>query len=269
MFHATMAAAIDGARTLAHADELARTIWQAHASAAVDDDGAQRLAERLHERRKAIRGEIQPVGIPAGRRSLFPPKRPQRSPDRAASRDRRRLLACSGPLPPALASRFTTAQLAVLRIIGDEVVASGVCGLCLDAIAARAGVCRRSAQAAIRLAEGDGLLLVQERRREGRTNDTNLVRVISREWRAWMRRAQRSAGGGRPPGHAHLAPIGCKAIHPTDKGLILKGKRQAEPSPKSAGGQGSPQAAPRLESCEPETSRAETVRLAMAGLFGR
>jgi len=57
-------------------------------------------------------------------------------------------------MPPALASRFTTGQLAVLRIVGDDVARNGACGLPIDAIAARAGVCRSLAQAAIRLAEG-------------------------------------------------------------------------------------------------------------------
>ena len=55
-------------------------------------------------------------------------------------------------MPPALAARFTVGELAVLRIVGDEVRASGLCGLCIDAIAARAGVCRRTAQNAIRQA---------------------------------------------------------------------------------------------------------------------
>lgn len=267
MFHATMAAAIDGARTLAQADELARTIWQAHASAAVDEDGAQALAERLHERRKVIRGEVRPVGIPAGRASIFPPKRVQRSPDRLASRERRRHLAYSGPLPPGLAARFTLAQLAVLRIVGDVVAASGVCALCLDAIAARAGVCRRTAQAAIRLAEGDGLLIIQERRRDGRTNDTNLVRVISREWQAWLRHHRRSSVPSAVA--AAVVPIGCKVNRPTDKGLFLRAKRPAEPSQGSAGRQGSPQASGTPESREGEDARAEIVRRAMSGLFGR
>ncbi|MCC0808071.1 hypothetical protein FPV16_17950 [Methylobacterium sp. W2] len=151
--------------------------------------------------------------------SLFPPRRSVTSPDKAMSRDRRRLLACSGPMPPALASRFTTGQLAVLRIVADEVAAKGVCGLCVDAIAARAGVCRRLAQGAIRLAEGDGLLTIEERRHEGRKNSPNLVRIISREWQAWMRRAGRSPDRGS----------GCKAIHPTDTGVLTSGK--TEPSP--------------------------------------
>ncbi|GJE42753.1 hypothetical protein [Methylobacterium soli] len=213
MFHATMASAIDGARTLAQMDELSRQIWQAHTSGAVDDAGAQSLAERLHARRGSIRAGIVPVGVPAGRVSLFPPRRRPVSSDRIASRDRRRLLACSGPMPPTLASRFTTGELAVLRIVADEVAEKGVCGLCIDAIAARAGVCRRLAQNAIRLAEGDGLLTIQERRHQGRRSDPNLLRIISREWQAWMRRAR----GNQPKGG------GCKSLHPTDKGVLTPG----------------------------------------------
>jgi hypothetical protein len=217
MFHAAMAVEIDGARTLARMDELSRQIWQGRVSEVLDDAQAQALAERLHARRSAIREGIVPVGIPAGRPSLFPPRRTVTSPDKTVSRDRRRLLASSGPMPPALASRFTTGQLAVLRIVADEVAAKGVCGLCIDAIAARAGVCRRLAQGAIRLAEGDGLLVIQERRHQGRKNSPNLVRIISREWQAWMRRGRRPATGG----------IGCKDLHPTDNRVFNQGKTEA------------------------------------------
>src|SRR4051812_10599160 len=213
MFRETMGAAIDGARTLAQMDELSRQIWQAHTSGAVDDAGAQSLAERLHGRRGSIRAGIVPVGVPAGRVSLFPPRRRPVSPDRVASRDRRRLLACSGPMPPALAARFTTGELAVLRIVADEVVAKGVCGLCIDAIAARAGVCQRLAQSAIRLAEGDGLLTIQERRHQGCRSDPNLIRILSREWQAWMRRGRGQAGKGG----------GCKTLHPTDRAVLTPG----------------------------------------------
>jgi hypothetical protein len=117
-------------------------------------------------------------------------------------------------MPPALAARFTTGQLSVLKVVGDEVARNGACGLCLDAIAARAGVCRRLAQAAIRLAESDGLLLVQERRREGQKNDPNVIRVLSREWQAWLQRGRRSTA---PAG---AGSIGCKTLRPTDTGSL-------------------------------------------------
>jgi hypothetical protein len=84
----------------------------------------------------------------------------------------------------------------VLRIVGDEVRVGGLCALCIDAIAARAGVCRRLARNAIRLAARLGLLTIQERRREGQKNLPNIVRVISREWLQWLR-------------------IGGKKMHPT------------------------------------------------------
>ena len=93
-------------------------------------------------RRKALRGEIKPVGIPPGRPSIFPPRRPQRAPVRAVAIARRRHLAASGPMPPALAAKFTVCELAVLRIVGDEVSGQGACALTIDEIAARAGVCR-------------------------------------------------------------------------------------------------------------------------------
>ncbi|MCJ2089056.1 hypothetical protein MKK88_24165 [Methylobacterium sp. E-005] len=212
MFHATMRSAIEDARTFAQLDSLSRSIWQAHAAETVTDAEAQGLAELLHTRRSAVREAVAPVGIPLGRVTLFPPKRLQRAPERSVAIERRRRLACSGPMPPALASRFTTGQLAVLRIVGDEMARTGACGLCLDAIAARAGVCRRLAQAAIRLAEGDGLLTIQERRYQGRKSDPNVVRIISREWLQWLRR------GGRSAAPALLGSIGCKPIHPTGKG---------------------------------------------------
>jgi hypothetical protein len=243
MFHAAMQAAIEGARTLAQMDEVSRQLWQGHGSGALGDQEAQSLAERLHGRRSAIREGIQPIGIPAGRASLFPPRRSPVSADKAASRNRRRLLASSGPMPPALAARFTTGQLAVLRIVADEITAKGVCGLCIDAIAARAGVCRRLAQNAIRLAEGDGLLTIEERRHEGRKNSPNLVRVISREWQAWMRRGgsqkrnefalersttEEPSGSGEGGGTPHRSGIGCKGVRPTGKGITSGTKSPAE-----------------------------------------
>src|SRR6185436_12894059 len=180
-----MAAAIDGARTLTRLDHLSRSIWQGLAAGAVGDDDAQALAEHLHARRSILRGEIKPVGIPAGRPSIFPPRRLQRAPKRPVAIARRRHLAASGPMPPALACKFTVSELAVLRIIGDEVRQHGCCDRCVDELAARAGVCRRMVQ--------------------------NAIRIISTEWMAWLSRGGRSS---RPPAEH---PTGCKKMHPTDR----------------------------------------------------
>jgi len=176
-----------------HLDQLARSIWQAHGAGVLDDASAQAAAEALQARQRAAR----PVPVSGAFQtacSAFPARRPQRSPDRQASIERRRRLAASGPLPPTLASAFTTGELAALRIVGDDVRTHGVCALHLDAIAARAGVCRTTAQNAIREARRLGLVTVQERRRRGQPSATNIVRIVSAEWRTWLRLV--SKGGG-------------------------------------------------------------------------
>src|SRR5205085_11471065 len=205
-----MAAAIDGARTLTRLDHLARSIWQGVAAGAVADDDAQAMAERLHARRSVLRGDIKPVGIPAGRPSLFPPRRLQRSPQRPVAIARRRHLAASGPMPPTLACKFTVSELAVLRIVGDEVRKNGHCDRCVDELAARAGVCRSMVKNAIRTAARMGLLTVEERRREGRRNLPNVVRIVSKEWANWLAR------GGRATRPAAEPLIGVKKMRPTD-----------------------------------------------------
>lgn len=234
-----LAEAIGGARTLARLDSLARLVWQGWSAGAVPEDAAQSLAEAVHSRKVEVRGTIVPVGIPAGRQTIFRPRRAQVTPDRARSIERRRRLAFSGPLPPALASRFTTGELAVLRIIGDEVRDHGASGLPVAAIAARAGVGRTTAQRAIKIAAAAGLLTVQERRRQGRVNLTNVVRIVSREWLDWMKksRPKLSVGigsGKRDPtdrnidSPAALRHPGRTAGHP--RGAESQGSRQWRPS---------------------------------------
>src|SRR4051812_24670634 len=111
-----------------------------------------------------------PAGLSYGARSsrwAFRPADPrsfpqddicQRAPQRPVAIARRRHLAASGPMPPALACKFTVSELAVLRIVGDEVRQHGLCDRCVDEIAARAGVCRRMVQNALREAARLGLL---------------------------------------------------------------------------------------------------------------
>src|SRR4051812_11767435 len=145
-----MAAAIDGARTLTRLDQLSRSIWQNLAAGAVADNDAQALAEQLHARKAVIRGDLKSVGILPSRPSIFPPRRLQRAPKRLVAIARRRHLAASGPMPPSLACKFTVSELAVLRIIGDEVRQHGQCDRCVDELAARAGVCRSMVKNAVR-----------------------------------------------------------------------------------------------------------------------
>jgi hypothetical protein len=189
-FTATLVAAIEAAR-YPQLHELSRQVWVAWSAGTLTDTEAQEAAERIQERRV-----LAPVPIaPPQQRSVFPKLRRQRSPDRQRSIERRRRLAASGPMPPQLASHFTTGELAVLRIVGDECRAHGLCSLHIDAIAARAGVCRTTAKNAIREARALGFVTLEERRRRGQPSLTNLVRIISSEWRVWLRLGPKNPGG--------------------------------------------------------------------------
>ena len=107
-----------------------------------------------------------------------------RSPESLA---RRRRMAAGGYLPPALAAGFTLGEQAVLAVIALEVGKRSSCTLALGHIAALAGVCTTVAKRAVRQAKVLGLLSVEERRVSRSRNDTNVLRVASREWAAWLR----------------------------------------------------------------------------------
>src|SRR5829696_4978495 len=127
-------------------------------------------------------------------------------------------------MPPSPACRLTVGELAVLRIVGDEVRLHGQCDRCVDEIAARAGVCRSMVKNAIRTATRLGLLTVEERRREGRRNLPNVIRIVSKEWTVWLARGGRSS---RPPAEPR---IGVKKITPTDSSYKNQRSRTSEPS---------------------------------------
>ncbi len=219
MFVDQMTDAIVGARTLTRLDHLSKSIWQGLVAQAVTDEQAQQLAELLHARRIVVRGDIKPVGVPPGRPSIFPPRRLQRPLQRPIAVARRRHLAASGPMPPSLACRFTVGELAVLRIVGDEVRQNGFCDRTVAELGARAGVSRSTAKNAIRAAAAMGFLTVQERRREGQVNLPNVIRVVSRDWLQWLERK-----ADRPTRKS----IGVKNVAPTDKDRSFR-RVEAEP----------------------------------------
>jgi hypothetical protein len=197
--------------SLAGCDQLARNLWKGFGAGVIPDDQAEALSAALEVRRRALRGEAGSYARKLERpsASIFPPRRVQVSPDRRKSIERRRRLAASGPMPPALAARFTTGELASLRVVADEIVARGVCSLTLGEIAARAGVCRSTARNAVRAAARAGLVTIEERRRPGRVSLPNLIRITSREWRVWLEHGRRRSEGR----------IGGKFISSTDRKL--------------------------------------------------
>lgn len=179
MFAAEVMRAIERA-PVTQLDEALRNVWRAHGAGALTDAEAQQAAELAHARRA-----VTPPP-PRSRGRLLDPAR------RKAGAMRRRQLAASGPMPPAIAANFTTAELAVMRIVLDEIRAKGRCDRSVSEIAARAGCCRTSAQNAVRAAVTLGLVRVTERRVSGRRNLTNVIELVSPELRVWLSKAQGS-----------------------------------------------------------------------------
>jgi hypothetical protein len=179
MFAAEVLRAIERV-PLAKLDEALQNVWRAHGAGALTDEDAQKAAELAHARR----GVTPPQ--PRSRGRLLDPAR------RRAAVIRRRHLAASGPMPPAIAANFTTAELSVMRIVLDEIRSKGQCDRSLGEIAARAGCCRTSAQNAIRAAVTLGLIRVTERRVAGRRNLTNVIQLVSPEVRTWLSKGQGS-----------------------------------------------------------------------------
>jgi hypothetical protein len=217
--------------SIASLDTAARGVWIDLAAGRISKAEAAALSEAIEARRRVLKPPVQahsplqvswvrdgaerpstasleasraPARARAPRQLVLRIPRPV-SYDRGRSRERRRRLAYSGPMPAALAAPFTPAEVAVLRIVADEHRERGGCDRSVDEIAARAGVCCRTVQTALRHAERLGLVTITERRRTGAKNLTNVVRVVSREWLAWLERAGRVRGS-----------IGCKGVHPTD-----------------------------------------------------
>lgn len=235
LFFQNIAQAIDAAHP-SKLDDISRAIWRGMGAGAISDDQAQELAERIHAKR-AIAGCTEAVQGRSHRRSIFPPRRYHRAPKRPAAIERRRKLAASGPLPPALACHFTTGELAVLRIVGDEARAKGSCHLDLAQIATRAGVCRSHAQATLRKAERQGLLSIAERRRPGRKNLPNVVTVVSREWVAWGKRGplitvRSQEGGGSKKSNPYRIQSNLKTAV-SDSYDLARGLKRPSPSYKS------------------------------------
>jgi hypothetical protein len=213
MFSAHIAEAIDRAGASALA-AVSQEIWKALAAGVVSEDEAQSLAERLQARKETLhRLRLEPRPKAAPRRV----KRPERI-------HHRRKLAASAPLPPQLAAHFTIAELSVLRIVSDECRGRGVCDRSLAEIAARAGTSKTTARNALRTAARLGLITTQERRRRGQASLTNVVTIVSAEWRTWQSRGPSSARGE-----------GAKIRMPMD--TQVKGGGVRVRSPQSAPGQ--------------------------------
>jgi hypothetical protein len=174
-------------------DETVRLLWKGYVAGSIGEGEATYLASIIDSRhplgRHTAPGHATPLGKVAGRiGSRFTPRQRPRSPDRRASRDRRRMLGGSSALPVNLRLPYSEGQRSVLCIVAGEVKRQGICDFPIDKIAALAGVCRTTVQTTMHEARRLGHIKITERPRPGRKSLPNIVEIISPEWLAWIRR---------------------------------------------------------------------------------
>ncbi len=218
------------------ASDLARTVMtapplQLHALAqAISSDMTGRLSDDLkhfaltvaQERQRHQERHRPPLRLPKGREP--------RSPDREASLRRRRAAARCAPIPAAIACQFTQGEVAALGVIAREARKTGSCRLPIDAIAALSGTSRSVVKRALREAKRLGLIAVTERRRPGRKSLSNIVRIISREWRAWLGHIHKDRGSKSTPHGSQIVISGESSGRTAAKGLAKEGGRKAPPA---------------------------------------
>ena len=221
---------------------ITAALWRAYSDGKITEAEAEALSGLIEARTDA----------PAARRPLtealtnrHTSQDRQSSPRRAgvgsrprtdASIERRRRWAASGRLPPAIAARFTLAEQGVLALVAAEVVRRKDCRLAVGHLAAIVGVAETTVRNAIREARKLNLLTVEERQITGFRNDTNIVRIVSPEWLAWLRLARKGNTAWptlvRREGRHDPASewIGCKSAKRTPTEVLDPGKtRPAEP----------------------------------------
>lgn len=159
-----------------------------------------------------LSGTIETRGPSQARRAIRPlPSGPygglqrlRTETQRAAAHERRRKRGGDGRLPHTIRAEYTEGQRAVLSVVGERVERTGRCDVPIDKLAALAGVCKRTAQYAIRRAQSLGHLAVLFRPRRGQPSLTNVLTITARSWLSWLRPKTKKARS-----------IGCKGVHAT------------------------------------------------------
>ena len=166
--------------SFADLDQLSRALWLGHGQGVISDNEAAATSAAIEARKATLKA----FAAPSIKMAQI---KPCRSPDRQRSIERRRRQALSGAIPASIAHCFTIGELAALSVVARAVQQVGRCIYPIDKIAALAGVSRSTVQNALRAAKRIGLIDVLERRRAGRRNDTNIIKIASKAWQTWLK----------------------------------------------------------------------------------
>ncbi len=243
MFADELRRAIEAAPRITLPD-VAALLWRAYGAGPVTEAEAETLSNLIEARKLSAppRGENGGSAVQSTPERRSAGSRPRTD----ASLERRRRWVASGRLPPQLAARFTMGEAAVLAVVAAETVRRKDCRLAVGHLAAIAGVSETTVRNALREAVRLGLITVEERRVTGWRNDTNVVRVVSTEWAAWLRLAKGRREGAimpLPQEGVHSAGRlgqggGCKSPQGTHTPSSRSVDSVDWPRRKAAGGQG-------------------------------
>lgn len=196
-------------------DAVASLLWQSHGGGYLTDQQAEELDARIRAARTKPAGFVTALGS-AALTAAGAAKRARRVKS-ADTRDRMRSMAYGGWLPRALAARFTIGELAVLSVVASEVAARGFCDLHVGTIAYRAGVSVRTVRNARHVAVELGLLTCHQRG-TSKNGLANVLRIVSREWLAWLaKRAPAKGGKVFPPCHTGREETGSSGLSSGDR----------------------------------------------------
>jgi AhpD family alkylhydroperoxidase len=134
------------------------------------------------------------------------------------------MLAALSALSPLMAVGITHSERAVIAVVVMLAARIGGCVACHEEIAARAGVSVSTVKRALAKMRKKELLDRRERRRPGRPNLTNVVKISNRELRE--RTQRRIDWRGRSPKKNVLGPAGLKK-----EGRAMKGTGNDRSSP--------------------------------------
>ncbi len=237
--------------------QVTALLWRAYGEGHVTETEAETLSGLIEARTDAPAARRLPAGLrPSPEAAIAPtfqdgagaPRRAVGSrPRTEASLERRRRWAASGRLPPGLAARFTLAEQAVLALVATETSKRGDCRWQSVSSRRRRGGRDHRPQ---RPARGQETWARHRRGAAGDRfrNDTNVVRIVSPEWQAWMRVA-------RKPGR-ELRAVGIAGPHrAVGEGANPRSARLLSYNPIRIGGNGTVERLPR-SSGRPRPKRA-------------
>jgi hypothetical protein len=168
-------------------DDAITNIYRDQAASRISEDEAERRVAELRKRRDGV-----------ARR-----QRPPRA-ETAERWRKRRAIAATSPLPPAMAAHLTTSQMAYARLVYDETKIRGHFKLSHKEVADRCGMCPKTAQRAQERLDELGWIKVEKRFDPIRRwrSLPNMVKVIDPGWLMWISRGPRP----RPSQHGHSSP---------------------------------------------------------------